>query len=136
MSATNPTLKYRSLWLLIGYALVAFIVYSSLTSHTIKVDVRFFDKYAHTLAYFVLMGWFMQIYHKKTSIVMCFVLFVLLGEGLEFVQGMTAYRSFDVYDMLANSLGVVLALCLALLSRFSELLSCIEHFFSQVKNVK
>ena len=135
MSEIYPTLKYRSFWLFIGYALVAFIVYSSLTSHTINVEVRFFDKYAHTFAYFVLMGWFMQIYHKKVPVILCFVLFVLLGVGLEFMQGMTSYRSFDVYDMMANSLGVVLALCLALMTRFSTILSYVENVFANGKRL-
>lgn len=133
MSETGSTLKHRSLWLFIGYVLVTFIVYSSLTSHTIEVDIRFFDKYAHSFAYFVLMGWFVQIYQTKKSVLLCAIFFVCMGVGLEFVQGMTAYRSFDLYDMSANTLGVLIALGLSF-TRFTVILRHFEGLISRLKN--
>ena len=102
-------LKFKKLWLIIGYGLVLFVIYSSLTPSPIKVDVNYFDKYAHTFGYFVLMGWFMQVYHAKKSLYICGVLLIIMGVLLEFVQGMTGYRFFDIYDMLANTSGVLLA---------------------------
>ncbi len=97
---------------MVGYMLVAYVIYSSLTPNPIEVDVSDFDKYAHTFGYFVLMGWFMQIYHAKKMLMICAAVFVSMGVGLEFLQGLTGYRYFDVYDMLANSFGVLLALLL------------------------
>lgn len=126
MSETGSRLKYRSSWLFIGYVLVIFIIYSSLTSHTIEVGIRYFDKYAHTFAYFGLMGWFVQIYQTKKTVLLCATFFVCMGVGLEFVQGMTAYRSFDLYDMLANALGVLIALGLSF-TRFTVALSYFEN---------
>ena len=35
--------------------------------------------------------------------------FVALGVGLEFVQGLTDYRTFEVADMVANAIGVLLS---------------------------
>lgn len=116
-----------------GYGLVIFVIYSSLTSHTIEVDIRSFDKYAHTFAYFVLMGWFVQIYHTKKSVLLSATLFVCMGVGLEFVQGMTAYRSFDLYDMSANTLGVLIALGLSF-TRFAAALSFFEDLIGRLKN--
>jgi len=109
MFKKNSPLKYKSLWLALGYVLVAFVVYSSLTSSPIKMDINYFDKYAHAFGYFVLMGWFMQIYHSNKAVLICAVTLVVLGVGLEFVQGMTGYRYFDLNDMLANTSGVLLA---------------------------
>jgi glycopeptide antibiotics resistance protein len=37
-----------------------------------------------------------------------------MGVGLEFVQGWLGYRTYDVLDMAANTLGVLLGLALAL----------------------
>jgi len=125
MFSENPNLKYKLLWLAIGYALVAYIIYVSLTPNPIEVKVSYFDKYAHTLGYFVLMGWFMQIYHSKKMLLVCTTAFVSLGVGLEFIQDMTGYRYFDVYDMLANSLGVMLALLL-IKTPFPKILHYIE----------
>ncbi len=39
----------------------------------------------------------------------------LMGVAVEFAQAMTPYRSFDTHDMLANSLGAIAGLALALL---------------------
>jgi len=112
MFSRNPKLKYRSLWLAVGYALVAYVIYSSLTPNPIKMEVSHFDKYAHTLGYFVLMGWFMQIYHLKKSLFICALALIFMGVALEYVQGMTGYRYFDLNDMLANGFGVLLAVML------------------------
>lgn len=132
MGIENPKLMYRLLWLVVGYGLVAFVVYSSLTSSPVEIKVENFDKYAHTFGYFVLMGWFVQIYHGRGSVFICALLFVIMGVGLEFVQGMTAYRYFDVYDMLANTLGVLIAWGLTL-TRFPSLLKMFEMFILSKK---
>jgi VanZ family protein len=49
-----------------------------------------------------------------------------LGVGLEFVQGWTGYRSFDVMDMLADSVGVLLGWMLVLtpLVRVVAIIEC------------
>ena len=41
--------------------------------------------------------------------------FIAMGVGLEFIQGMTDYRTYDVLDMAANSIGVLLGWGVALL---------------------
>jgi len=109
MFEKNPDLKYRRLWLFVGYSLVIYVIYSSLTPNPIHVDVNFFDKYAHTFGYFVLMGWFMQLYHVRKNILQCGVLLILMGISIEFIQDLTGYRFFDIYDMMANTAGVLLA---------------------------
>jgi len=124
----NPNLKYRSLWLAVGYTLVAYVIYSSLTPNPIEMDVSNFDKYAHTFGYFVLMGWFMQIYHQKKSVIMLAVFFIFMGVALEYVQGMTGYRYFDFKDMLANGFGVVLAVML-IQTPFPQILWIFERKF-------
>jgi glycopeptide antibiotics resistance protein len=41
--------------------------------------------------------------------------FVAMGIAIEFLQGMTSYRTFDVLDMAANAAGVLFVLAGALL---------------------
>jgi len=125
MFEKNPTLKYRRLWLFVGYGLVAYVIYSSLTPSPVHVDVSNFDKYAHTLGYFVLMGWFMQLYHVRKNISQCGVLLILMGVSLEFIQDLTGYRFFDIYDMMANTAGVLLAWSLSK-TPFPKVLSYFE----------
>jgi len=119
-------LSYKKLWLIVGYSLVLIIIYASLMSDPVNIEVRFFDKYAHTLSYFALMGWFVQIYHSRKALIVCAILFVCLGVGLEFVQGLTGYRQFDIYDMLANTLGVLIAWLAAIFTPFKWVLSKFE----------
>ncbi|MDH5570823.1 MAG: hypothetical protein OEY89_03595, partial [Gammaproteobacteria bacterium] len=51
--------------------------------------------------------------------------FIAMGIGLEFLQELGGIRYFEVYDMFANGLGVILAGALSY-TRFSEILSWIE----------
>jgi VanZ family protein len=37
-----------------------------------------------------------------------------MGVGLEFIQGWLGYRSYEVLDMVANTIGVLLGLAAAL----------------------
>jgi len=54
--------RYRTLWLVMGWALVLAIVYLSLTPHPIEIQVEEGDKMGHLLAYGTLMLWFAQLY--------------------------------------------------------------------------
>jgi glycopeptide antibiotics resistance protein len=38
-----------------------------------------------------------------------------MGVGLEFIQGMLGYRTYEVFDMLANAIGVLLGWVAAML---------------------
>jgi glycopeptide antibiotics resistance protein len=43
--------------------------------------------------------------------------FVAMGIGLEFMQGQLGYRTYEVFDMYANTLGVLLGWAAALIIR-------------------
>lgn len=107
---TRSDLKYKFFWLLIGYAIVALVVYLSLTSKPLNLNLGFAnqDKLYHALAYFTLMFWFTQIYHKKLQRGLLIVIFVSLGLLMEYLQSFSPYRTADIFDMLANSTGALL----------------------------
>ena len=111
-----PDLKLRFLWLTIGYALVALVVFLSLTSSPVEMDLSFpyEDKFFHALAYFTLMAWFSQIYHDRFQRNMIAVVFVFMGMTLEYLQGFDPNRYFEYADMVANSIGVALGFAVAL----------------------
>ena len=71
------------------------------------------DKLGHLLAYGVLMFWFAGLYHRRYWSRLA-IGFILLGVALEYLQGLTGYRTHDPLDMLANSLGVAVGAGLAL----------------------
>ncbi len=92
--------------------LIAFLSLVSLRSiHVIKVSHS--DKYGHFIAYFVLsLSWFFfySNYKKKIKKYIISIFIISYGIILEVLQGLlTTYRQADVYDFLANSVGVILA---------------------------
>lgn len=108
--AAAPQLRFARLWFWIGVLLTASIILLSLINPPDQVKaVLLNDKLAHTLAYVVLMGWFAQIFHHRTARVVFVVIFVSMGIGIEFLQGMTPHRQFELLDMAANTTGVLLA---------------------------
>ena len=111
MKKINPVLKLRGFWLMTGYALVGLVVYLSMTSSPLKLDIEFLyqDKLFHALAYFALMFWFAQIYHEVFQRRMLAVIFVFQGLLMEYLQSMDPARSAELADMLANTVGVILA---------------------------
>lgn len=125
----DPSLRFRPLWLTIGFALLALIIYLSLTPAPIQIDtgLDWQDKLFHTFAYLALMGWFMQIYHATGSKLLLAVCFAAVGVAMEFIQAMTPERYFEYADMVANTLGVIVGYLLSLtplrftLQRFEQL---------------
>lgn len=101
--------KLRKPWLVLGWLWVAVLAYLSLTPNPPE-PVRFLyaDKLEHALAYCLLMLWFSQVYVRRTQRLFAAALLVAMGIAMEFLQGMTGYRSFEYADMLANSTGVLL----------------------------
>ena len=110
----NEDLVLRRLWLKIGYFLVICVIVLTLIPdpyYVLGVDNLFenlSDKVQHLFAYVMMMGWFIQIYHSKKSHLVLAVSFILMGVVLEFLQGLSQTRMFEVADMVANSIGVLL----------------------------
>mgnify|MGYP006430355575 CR=1 FL=1 len=104
--------------LLISITLTLFILFLSL----IRVDdlpdlkVKEMDKYYHSFAYFTLtFSWlsFFQIKNKTLNKKFLFLIIIALtifGIVIEVLQRyLTNYRLFDYQDMIANTIGVLIA---------------------------
>jgi VanZ family protein len=73
------------------------------------------DKIGHTLAYAVLSAWAVMIFRSRAAWLRSAVALMALGVAIEFAQGaLTANRTADPFDALADALGIVLGLCVAL----------------------
>ena len=106
--------KLRVLWLAIGWAMVAVIIWLSLTPSPPKVDFEQSDKVGHVLAYGGTMFWFCLLYRSPRTRLWYALGFIAMGIAIEYIQGWTGYRSFEVYDMVADALGVLLGWAAAL----------------------
>lgn len=91
-----------------GWLYAAAIVFLSLTPRPPQIDVEYGDKLGHLLAYGLLMFWFCFLYRHGDTRLAYGIGWIALGIALEFAQAATGYRSFEVADMIANSLGVLL----------------------------
>jgi len=104
--------RYRRVWLLLGWGMVAAVVVLSL----IPMDADLGegrDKLAHFAAYGSLTFWFVIMVRGRARQVGVAVAFTAMGVALEFLQGMTGYRDFEVADMLANAIGAAVGWGLA-----------------------
>jgi VanZ family protein len=99
-------LAFRGWWLVCGWALVLFIVYLSLTPEPVQLTIEQGDKYGHVFAYATVMSWFANVYEKRAQRLQCALGFVALAVALEFAQRWTGYRSFELADMAAGTVGV------------------------------
>ena len=104
----------RMIGLGLGWGWAAAIVWLSLTPSPPRVDVEYGDKLGHLAAYGLLMLWFSLLYHRPRTRALYMVVFMAMGVGLEFLQGWPGYRTYEVFDMFANSLGVLLGSAAAL----------------------
>jgi VanZ family protein len=107
--------RMRAAWLALGWAMVLAVVWLSLTPSPPKVDFEQSDKLGHLLGYGTLMFWFSQLYVGPKTRISYAAGFAAMGVALEFVQGQLGYRSYEVFDMYANSLGVLLGWAAALI---------------------
>ncbi len=113
LQVSHCTLRLKYLWLTIGYLMVSFVIYSSLSTAEVVLEIKLSDKLMHVLGYFGLMGWFMQIYRSKRAGFLLAAVFIAMGVSLEFLQDLGGVRYFEVADMFANTLGVLLAWALS-----------------------
>ena len=101
----NRTMLRRAWWI-VGYGLVAAIICLSLMRDAPLLPNDTGGHMSHMLAYAVVMAWFAQIELSRPERARRALMLAALAIGLEFLQGLTSYRHFDVRDMVAGILGV------------------------------
>ncbi len=128
-------MHYRNLWLILGVLYISFILAGSLlrVPDISIMSFEYRDKVIHFAMYFILVGWFVQLYQKTSSRIIILAGAILLGMLIEYLQGMTAYRSFDYFDEIANSIGAMCAFLLARTS-FASILSAIDSRLYRLHN--
>ena len=109
------SLRYRSWWIVGGLAMVLAIVVTSLLPSSSLPSVQVWDKFEHAVAYFVLAAWFGGIVRPDRYGRLALAL-LALGVAVEvFQQAMGLGRTAELRDVLANAVGIVLGLAIAVL---------------------
>ena len=76
--------------------------------------LRIWDKAAHTLAFAALMLLSAVAYRPRLKLQWIALLLLGFGIGMEIVQHFLPYREFSFLDMVANGLGILLAMPLVI----------------------
>ena len=108
-------LRYPRFWLSLGWLLVLGVIVGSLLPGPIirEITPPINDKVEHFTAYFVLMAWFAGLYPRSKHVLVAVAL-VALGTALDILQGTaTQTRSFELLDIAADAVGIVVALVLS-----------------------
>ena len=101
-------------WWVLGWLGIVITLVVSLMPSPFKEGGANTDKIVHLAGYGVLMFWWAQlIIQRRWRLAIAVVLFGIL---IEWLQGFTPDRQTDVFDVLANSSGVLLGWLVARLS--------------------
>jgi len=107
-----PPQPHRRAWLLLGWGMVLAVFVLSLIP--LEVDLgENRDKVAHFIAYGSLLFWFAMLFRGLARQIGVALAFAAMGVAIEYLQRMTGYRTFDVYDMIANGIGAAIGWGLA-----------------------
>ncbi len=106
MNNQTRAFRWPTVWLAGAWLFVFAVVFLSLLPLPANGSPGGSDKIAHFAAYGLMMFGFTQIYVTHRARIAIGAGLVLLGITLEFLQGYTGYRSFEVADMAANAAGV------------------------------
>ena len=110
-------LVHRHGWIAGGCAIVLAIVVGSLLPGPVVQHAGLIDKFEHAGAYFFLTAWIAGLYERRWYPAVAVGAF-LLGAGMEMAQwAFTTTRAAEALDLLANSVGILVAVgasCLGL----------------------
>jgi len=107
-------LKKAALFIAVTYSIALVVVSLINLSEMPKVNLNYGDKIFHFLAYGLLCLLWSIVFSLQTPqslnkpIIKAIIIATIFGILLEVLQGtLTAHRSLDVYDAIANSLGAI-----------------------------
>lgn len=106
-------MKIANIWRIAGWLGIAAIITLSLVPLQLEMAVDNGDKFGHLASYVLVTLWLAQLYTELRQRIWLVLGMVALGIALEYAQGATSYRSFEVADMVADALGVATGWLLA-----------------------
>lgn len=107
--------RYPRLWLRLWILMLALgLVVCLLPLPPVAVHVEHFDKFEHIAGHAVLAAFASMLFAGRRALLECGLGLVLFGTLIEALQALVPWRSADALDLLANAIGTLLGLALAL----------------------
>ncbi len=104
---SKAVLRLRWLWFTCGFGMLMLTALLSLMP--VSGDIGN-DKVGHILMYSFLSSWFSLLVMQNRSLWWVFFGLTAFGLLMEFLQGLTDYRSAEFADAIANSIGAAIGL--------------------------
>ena len=103
------SLRFTWFWKSLAWGMLLVVATLTLTPRPLRIDLPLlsWDKAQHSIAYAALMWTFLQAW-EGSHVLRWAILLLLAGVVLEILQGLMGVRFMEYFDMLANSLGVLL----------------------------
>ena len=101
-------LRLRKFWF--GCGLILLLIVAVLSLIPVPHGPAGSDKIAHIILYAMLSGWFSLLVSRQKSLWWVFFGVAAYGMLMEILQGQTGYRSLELADAVANSIGAALGL--------------------------
>lgn len=110
MTDVPRRLRWHRAWTVLGVLLMAWTLWMALTPDPgIALDFPQGDKLLHAFTFTCLMGWWGNIHQGRRGRIGCALLCLGFGVFIEFAQWLDPPRDADVFDVLADAVGVALA---------------------------
>ncbi len=113
--SVRRTLHFYQLWLVIGALLASAILILCLIPPSNKISsIEGLDKVEHALAFLALTAWFAALIERPGYWALSIML-LGLGVGIEIAQYLMALgRSAEIFDVIADTVGIILGVILSL----------------------
>ncbi|HEY8328980.1 MAG TPA: VanZ family protein [Rhodanobacter sp.] len=121
---TSARLRWHRAWVALGGAIMLWVLWMALRPDPgIALDFPYGDKLLHATTFICLMGWWGNVYRARRARGWAALGCLGFGVFIEFAQWLDPPRDADALDVLADGVGIVIALMLLRTSLASVLAS-------------
>lgn len=124
---TSGRLRWHGIWVLLGGLIMAWTLWMALTPDPdISLSFPYGDKLLHATTFCCLMGWWGNVFGRRRARVWAALGCLAFGVFIEFAQWLDPPRDADALDVLADGIGILIALAL-LRTPLARVLTSVER---------
>lgn len=110
---TSMRLRWHRIWIALGGAIMLWVLWMALTPDPgITLEIPYGDKLLHATTFTCLMGWWGNVYRARRARGWAALGCLAFGVFIEFAQWLDPPRDADALDVLADGVGIAMALLL------------------------